>query len=170
MIRRIWATETRTGTGEIPARLEARNEGEERVGSLTATVAGRQKEGPTQNDTIPDAGWEKRVNVSHGRLSTDRRSIRPEGERCRGLQGEPGSACICKGRNDHCSASLSTRKGPVPERMTSGAASDPGSRRSAAPRIQKGNWGLGDCGEPDIPHSQSLGRAKKRVYAPIEIM
>ena len=42
-------------------------------------------------------GWEQRVNVSHGRQSKDRRAIRPERERCRGLQGEPESACICRG-------------------------------------------------------------------------
>jgi hypothetical protein len=39
-------------------------------------------------------GGKQRVNVSHGRLSMDRRSIRPECERCRGLQGAPESACI----------------------------------------------------------------------------
>lgn len=58
-----------------------------------------EKEGPTQKDTIPDTGWEQRVNVSHGKLSMDRRSNRPEGERCRGLQGGPEPACICRGGN-----------------------------------------------------------------------
>jgi hypothetical protein len=56
--------------------------------------AGRPREGPTQKDTIPDAGWEQRVNVSQGKLSMDRRSIRLEGGRCRGLQGEPEQAYI----------------------------------------------------------------------------
>lgn len=43
MIRLIRPVETLAGTDEIPARLEAWKECEEREESLTATVAGRQK-------------------------------------------------------------------------------------------------------------------------------
>ncbi len=62
VIRPISPVETQTGTNGIPGEPRGAKRVERvkrvfqgRAGSLTATAAGRQKEGPTQNDTIPDA-------------------------------------------------------------------------------------------------------------------
>jgi hypothetical protein len=53
-------------------------------------------------------------------LSMNRRSIRPEGEKCRGLQGVPEPACICGREQQTMFSNFCPRAELVPEWMTSG--------------------------------------------------